>query len=704
MAMLQCKMCGGDLEIEPGGEIAVCKYCGSKQTLPKRETSATDNERKANFYNRANHFRRNAEFDKAAGLYEKILAECPDDSEAFWALVLCRYGVEYVEDPSTKKRVPTCQRTQFTSVLADEDYLSALSLASPEQKKLYEEEANTIDKIQKGILAISKKEKPFDIFICYKETDEKGRRTQDSVLAQEIYYRLADEGYKVFFSRITLEDKLGEAYEPYIFAALNSARVMIVVGTKPEYFNAVWVKNEWSRYLSLIKKGAKKTLIPAYRDMNPYDLPDEFGYLQAQDMGKLGFMQDLIRGVKKLTEDAPAKQADEPQRKEIAAAQTEPANPAREQTANPAPFLKRAKIFLENGEFEKADEYCEKVLDIDPENAEAYFYKLLAENRFINENDLKTAKKDWRGSSNFKNALRFGSPAFQAKLKKFEDTYLNNLSYRNGKNLMESAFNLPLKEFQLKLKNLQQAADIFDKIPDWKDAKDLSQKCKEEILASKKRKTTAEEQSNLISKIKQDILKKSDQLYQLEEQQKQHYMDINNPEKFFKNKFITEKYWSRWKNTPINLDIQIWCCIFLNIMCYAFISFATYFFATATSIAGFIYLASLAGLAGLSYIFYFIIIYTYRLISLDNKINRFFGKKQINATFIILGSLFTGLILGLCYFFYLIIKYRSKNIIALCTPYVEKIRTETIPLLEKEIDSLQNEINELKNELAALTK
>ena len=44
-------------------------------------------------------------------------------------------------------------------------------------------------------------------------------------------------------------------------------------------------------------------LIPAYKDMDPYDLPDEFSHLQAQDMSKLGFMQDLIRGVKKIVEN-----------------------------------------------------------------------------------------------------------------------------------------------------------------------------------------------------------------------------------------------------------------------------------------------------------------------------------------------------------------------------------------------------------------
>ena len=75
---------------------------------------------------------------------------------------------------------------------------------------------------------------------------------------------------------------------------------MVVLGTKPEFFNAVWVKNEWSRYLALIRGGAKKMLIPAYKDMDPYDLPEEFSHFQAQDMSKLGFLQDLIRGIKKI--------------------------------------------------------------------------------------------------------------------------------------------------------------------------------------------------------------------------------------------------------------------------------------------------------------------------------------------------------------------------------------------------------------------
>ncbi|MBO4699164.1 DUF1566 domain-containing protein [bacterium] len=295
MTLFKCKMCGGDLSVEEGKSVCVCGYCGTKQTVPK-----LDDEKRASLYDRANHFRRNNDFDKAMGIYETILNEDKTDAEAYWSLVLCKYGIEYVEDPETRRLIPTINRTQFTSVLADEDYKSALEYATIEQKIIYESEAGAIDRIQKGILEISNKEEPFDVFICYKETDSGGRRTPDSVLATELYHELTDDGFKVFFSRITLEDKLGQEYEPYIFAALNSAKVMVVIGTKPEYFKAAWVKNEWSRFLALIKNGAKKTLIPAYKNMDPYNLPEEFSHLQALDMSKLGFMQDLVHGIKKL--------------------------------------------------------------------------------------------------------------------------------------------------------------------------------------------------------------------------------------------------------------------------------------------------------------------------------------------------------------------------------------------------------------------
>ena len=416
-----------------------------------------DDEHRVNLYDRANHYRRANEFDKAMGIYEQILNEDRTDAESYWSLVLCRYGIEYVEDPRSHKPVPTVNRAQYTSIYDDEDYKSALQYAAAEQKKVYEEEAEKINEIQKGILAISQKEEPFDVFICYKETDANGRRTQDSVLANDLYHQLTQEGFKVFFSRITLEDKLGTAYEPYIFAALNSAKVMVVLGTKEEYFNAVWVKNEWSRFLALIREGNKKILIPAYRDMDPYDLPEEFSHLQAQDMSKLGFMQDLIRGIKKLVgvEKKPQMELE--------------GEPSGNVQNDIDPLLIRTAMFLEDENWEKADEYAERILDMNPKCAQAYLDKMMAELHVSKIEKLVELKENFEKNMYYIKFLQHANEksARQVKLYLFE--LKNRLTYEEAISALNHANNISEYDF---------AKNKFNTIIEYKDAKIQVERCK----------------------------------------------------------------------------------------------------------------------------------------------------------------------------------------------------------------------------------
>ncbi len=418
--ILKCKICGGDIE-KISKDIAVCQYCGSKQILPKMTS-----ERKVNLYDRANHYRSINEFDKAMAVYEQVLAEDDSDAEVYWDLVLCRYGIEYVEDPRTKKRIPTVNRTQFQSIFDDRNYLSALDHASDEQREIIKADAEVIDRIQKGILEISSHEQPYDIFICYKETDDNGRRTPDSVIAQDMYNELTKEGYKVFFSRITLEDKLGSAYEPYIFAALNSAKVMIAIGTKPEYFNAVWVKNEWSRYLGLISVGEKKTLIPAYKDMDPYDLPEEFSHLQAQDMGKLGFMQDLIRGVNKIIRPMHF------------------AQPVVSNSIDVNAYKTRIEVFLDNKDFNSAKEYCDKVLDILPQDGETYVLKLCAEVGVSSIEELSESKHPFDNKATYSNAIKYSNNAIRTTLENSKATVNARVSRKRKKLILLAVVSIVL--------------------------------------------------------------------------------------------------------------------------------------------------------------------------------------------------------------------------------------------------------------------
>ena len=406
MAIFKCKMCGGDLEVAEGANITECEYCGTKQTVP-----TADNEKKVNLFNRANRLRIGGEFDKAAAIYESIVAEFPEEAEAYWGLCLCSYGIEYVDDPATVKKIPTCHRASFESLQKDENFSLALEYADVVAQKVYRDEAREIDRIMSEILAVSKSEKPYDVFICYKETDEKGERTIDSVLAQDIYDALTAKGLKVFFARITLEDKLGKQYEPYIFAALNSAKVMLAIGTKYEYYHAVWVKNEWSRFLKLMAKDKSKTLIPCFKELDAYDMPEEFKMLQAQDMGKVGAIQDLVRGVEKLVGNSQE--------------QTQPAQQATVTQVVGGPnvtvLLKRGRMAIEDGAFEKATGFFDEALNLNPECAEAYLGLAMAEEELITAKEL--IEEERTDNKNYQRAKQFAGEALLNSLNKLESDY-----------------------------------------------------------------------------------------------------------------------------------------------------------------------------------------------------------------------------------------------------------------------------------------
>lgn len=471
MAIFKCKMCGGDLNITDGASVCTCAYCGTKQTLPK-----LGDEKRVAMFERANYFWRNNEFDKAMGIYEMVLATDDTDAEAYWSIVLCRYGIEYVEDPKSHKRVPTVNRFQTKSILRDGDYLNAIRCANGYQRDIFETEAAQIDTIQKNISTISKEEKPYDVFICYKETDGTGARTHDSVYAQKIYDALSHEGLRVFFSRITLEDKIGTAYEPYIYAALHSAKVMLVVSLSAENMNAPWVKNEWDRYLSIAKQESTKALIPCYKDMSPYDMPEEFTYLQAQDMGKIGFLQDLVRGVKKiLAASAPTLQTQE------RAVQT-----AGEKAK---PLLERAYIFLEDGNWKKANQYAEKVLDLEPKNTDAYLCKFLAAGEYLSFDRLQAETSELNKvvplDADFFNAVEFANKKQKAQLDAFLDLR-TEAQYQNACRDLEQC-------------KYEKARLTFDLLGDYKDAADKANECNHQLSLLEEQNTKIANQRTTIT-------------------------------------------------------------------------------------------------------------------------------------------------------------------------------------------------------------
>lgn len=401
-AILECKQCGGQLSPEENQKIVYCKFCGS--------ANAVSVANRFGLYNRANYLRRQNEFDRALGVYEDIIKEDPTDAEAYFGMALCKYGIEYVDEPETGKKIPTCHRTRFTLMSQDEDFKKAIEYADSDTLSVYMDEATKIDTILKKIQKLSSQQGKYDVFICYKEGDGDGGRTQSSVLAQDIYEHLINKGYKTFFARKTLESKIGSDYEPIIFSALYSAKVMLVIGSKPEEFQAVWVRNEWVRFMERISNGEECTLIPLYKEMSPYELPNELANIQALDMGRIGFIQDLLDGVGKIIKKN--QQTVTP----VAGIAGIPAD-----TVSVASLKKRAFLFLEQGEFGSASQYFERALDQNPEDSESYWGKLLAKLECHNEEELENVNVPIKEMQNFQMAVRFGTEEQKEKYQRYND-------------------------------------------------------------------------------------------------------------------------------------------------------------------------------------------------------------------------------------------------------------------------------------------
>ncbi|MDO4647461.1 MAG: DUF6273 domain-containing protein [Eubacteriales bacterium] len=84
--------------------------------------------------------------------------------------------------------------------------------------------------------------------------------------------------------------------------------------------------------------------------------------------------------------------------------------------ANVTALLKRIYLFLEDKEWDSADSYCEKVLDLDPENSEAYLGKVLAAWHVSKKEDLKKSTQSIHDNPNFEKACRFASEDLRKEL------------------------------------------------------------------------------------------------------------------------------------------------------------------------------------------------------------------------------------------------------------------------------------------------
>ena len=93
-------------------------------------------------------------------------------------------------------------------------------------------------------------------------------------------------------------------------------------------------------------------------------------------------------------------------------------------------------MFLEDGDFVRADEFCEQVLNVDPENDKAYLGKLMAELRVKTQDRLADCAEPFDTKNNYKKIVRFADE----NLKNTLSGYLDAINDRNKNAEIEKVY------------------------------------------------------------------------------------------------------------------------------------------------------------------------------------------------------------------------------------------------------------------------
>lgn len=348
-------------------------------------------------------------FAEAEELYDEIVKSYQECYAAYWGLTLVRHGIKLVDDLRTGQKVVTCWDPEISSIKDDKNYKKVLAHAPSAERPYYEKKADEIEKILQQWQEEARKLKPYDVFICFKKTendDDPNSRTQDSFDLADLYNRLTRDKYNVFFSMYSLDGILAEHYEPYIFQALSTAKVMIVYGSKEEYFGSTWMKNEWTRFLHKIDEGrkAKNALLPVVKDCDPGVLPPRLRTLQALDAGKNTFYSDLKEYIDKVLsagENAAELQRNKVkfgERREVTRQQSrkiksrtlQATDDIENVSAQGEQLMRVINSFVQQGQFQRAEKFCDTWIKSNPTN-----YRDLEElvKTIIKAGNIKLAKK-----------------------------------------------------------------------------------------------------------------------------------------------------------------------------------------------------------------------------------------------------------------------------------------------------------------------
>lgn len=377
-----CRNCGVEFPFPLECATRACPACGAIHGRPRSEGDSMTWLCRANVERAANDFA-NAEKD-----YREALGRSPEQHEALWGLVMCKYGVELVEGK------PTIHFYRRRDILTDPDCVQAIALAPEEVSEQYQALAEYISGIQRGVVACQAE--PCDVFLCYKDSGaQPDTKAKEFYHAYQLYLDLQKHGYRVFFAHETLKNEAGAGYEAQIYHALYAAPVMLLICSDTAHLDSPWIHSEWSRYLGRINDGEHCRLIPMlYDQCNPYRLPRELSGLQGIAVGESDWWGVLLANLEKMAGS---------RQQELRASSDE---------------VRRALLPIEyalsNSAWEEAAALAETMRKEHPDCARGYLYKLLAKLKATTPEKLRERVKPFENEGDWQWAMRLATPAEKA--------------------------------------------------------------------------------------------------------------------------------------------------------------------------------------------------------------------------------------------------------------------------------------------------
>lgn len=401
---LTCKICGGDAAAEEDRAVCVCKNCGAEGILPKSDIKKL---------NRITYLRSRFDFEAAEALCDELIRENPEDGEAYWYRLLCKYGIGYTR--SGGKRAPVCRRNiaALPAPSEHEDYKKTLYYATEEVQAQYAAAGEALNECAAVSRGVFEQPQEYDIFVLTSETGS----AENDLDGEKLYLRFTENlGFRVFYAPESLKE-MDETERPArIVSALENSRVLLAVfksipDSVSGYMNfAVRVFSEKA------SADAEKKLLPIFHSQHVafQQLPEPLVWGdEAFDLADPEFMREISEAVEKILK--PEEAAVVPDSIVTATA------------ANKENLIKRAYMFLEDGEFETADSYFDKILDIDIEDSRAYIGKLLAEYKLTSEDQIPGIPMPVTDNKNYVKAIRFATPEQKARYEALNGAIIENI-------------------------------------------------------------------------------------------------------------------------------------------------------------------------------------------------------------------------------------------------------------------------------------